>query len=310
MARDHNKLIPAFLERLAKKPDASPHTLRAYRVDLTRFMAFLTQEGADPVNVTRLQLRKFIAALRHHGAAPSTIARKLSTLRSFYKYLCEENLLADNPIKSLRSPKQPQYQPHVLSADEIASLFETLRGSSLADLRDRAILETLYSTGTRRSELIALNVNDLDFISETVVVMGKRRKQRVCFLGTYALQALLAWLDARGISKTAAARCRQPLFTNLDRAHPRGRLTARSIARLLARRLTQAGLSSKATPHTLRHSFATHMLDCGADLRTIQEMLGHASLASTQVYTHLSAARLREVYEKSHPLAAPSRARS
>lgn len=303
MTNETNNLIPVFLDRLAKKPDASPHTLRAYRTDLARFARFLEQELTDPLNVTHLQLRKFVASLRHAGAAKSSIARKLSALRSLYKHLCEEGLLESNPIKALRNPKRAEHQPHILTVDEILRLFETLNGASPADLRDRAIVETLYSTGMRRSELAALNVKDLDFISETVVVMGKRRKERICFLGSHAIKALRAWFDARGISPAAAASCREPLFINLDKGHPKQRLSDRSIARCLARRLTLAGLSNKATPHTLRHSFATHMLDCGADLRTVQEMLGHASLASTQIYTHLSAARLRQVYEKAHPLA-------
>jgi len=306
MTSNAENLVHAFLDRLAGKPDASVHTLRAYRTDLAQFLAFLKEENATPLNITHLKLRKFIASLRRSGAAKTTIARKLSSLRSFYKYLCEEGVVETNPIKALRSPKQDRYHPRILTADEILSLFESINGKTPADLRDRAIIETLYSTGMRRGELAALNVKDIDFLSESCVVMGKRRKQRICFLGRYAREALREWLLCRGISETGAARSSEPLFINLDRAHPPRRLTGRSIARILSRRLTLAGLSNKATPHTLRHSFATHMLDCGADLRTVQEMLGHASLASTQIYTHLSAARLRQVYEKAHPLARAS----
>jgi len=306
MTNNADNLVHSFLDRLAGKPDTSAHTLRAYRTDLTQFLAFLKEENAAPRNITHLKLRKFIASLRRSGAAKTTIARKLSSLRPFYKYLCEDEFVDTNPVKALHSPNQDNSHPRLLTADEILCLFASINRKSPADLRDRAIIETLYSTGTRRGELSALNVKDIDFLSETCVVMGKRRKQRICFLGSYAREALRAWLLWRGISRTAAARSGEPLFINLDNAHPRRRLTGRSIARIFSRRLTLAGLSNKATPHTLRHSFATHMLDCGADLRTVQEMLGHASLASTQIYTHLSAARLRQVYEKAHPLARAS----
>lgn len=169
----------------------------------------------------------------------------------------------------------------------------------MADLRDKAILEVLYSTGMRVGELTSCNVGSVDFPAEIVKVMGKRRKERFCPLGSYALTALLAYLEARGIAPIQAPRCREPLFTSLRRT----RLTSRSVGRMLSARLAQAGLNAQTHPHTLRHSFATHLLDRGADLRSVQELLGHASLSSTQIYTHLSAERLKQIYEKAHPRA-------
>ena len=199
----------------------------------------------------------------------------------------------------LRTPKQEKRLPNVLSVEEVARLLQTASGDDAADLRDRAILETLYSSGMRVGELVSLKVSDVDFSAEVATVMGKRRKERVCPLGSYALKALEAWLARRGISLVRAPQCREPLFLNL-----RGtRLTDRSVARMLARRLAEANLSARASPHTLRHSFATHLLDRGADLRSVQELLGHASLSSTQIYTHLSAERLKQVYDRAHPRA-------
>lgn len=284
-----------FLHRMEHEKNVSPHTLRAYELDGHEFLKFLGENK----NVTHLRLRAYLAGLRSRGLSKSSIARKLAALRSFFRFLCREEILKSNPIVALRTPKQEKRLPKILTADEVTRLLDTTSGDEPADLRDRAILEMLYSTGMRVSELAALNVKDVDFFAEIVVVMGKRRKERVCHLGSHALKALDAWLERRGISKVKASRCSDPLFVNLKGT----RLTTRSIARVLAKRLTQAGLSTRSTPHTLRHSFATHLLDRGADLRSVQELLGHASLSSTQIYTHLSAERLKEVYEKAHPLA-------
>ena len=299
MAQGSDKLIEEFLRRLEQERNCSPHTVRAYRNDLSEFIGFLKTEGSSVKRVSHLQLRKFLARLRERGVAKSTIARKLASLRSFYRHLCREGIMKANPVVALRTPKQAGHLPHVLSAEELGRLLESVNGTGPADLRDRAILETLYSTGMRRGEMVSLDVDDVDFFSEIVTVMGKRRKERICPLGSHALRALRAYLEARAISQLDAPRCKEPLFLNCRG----GRLTARSVARILGKRLTLAGLSAKSTPHTLRHSFATHLLDGGADLRAVQELLGHASLGSTQIYTHLSAERLREVYEKAHPLA-------
>jgi integrase/recombinase XerC len=293
-----HELSQRFLLRLEQERNFSPHTLRAYGIDLREFLEFLGADaGID--SITHLVLRRFLAQLRTRGVAKSTIARKLATVRSFFKFLCREGIMKSNPILALRTPKQEKRLPHVLGAEEVKRLLETAAGNDEADLRDRAILETLYSTGMRVGELVSLKVKDVDFFAEVLTVMGKRRKERVCPVGSYALKALIAYLDFRGISQMQAPQSKEPLFTNL-----RGtRLTTRSVGRLLERRLAEANLSSRTTPHTLRHSFATHLLDRGADLRAVQELLGHASLSSTQIYTHLSAERLKQVYERAHPRA-------
>lgn len=284
-----------FLRRLEHERNFSVHTLRAYRKDLEEFIEFL---GGDPT-ISHIRLRGFLARLRQRGLSKSTTARKLAALRSFFRFLCREGVLKSNPVVGLRTPKKEKRLPNVLSAEEVERLLNTTSGGESADLRDRAILETLYSAGMRVSELASLDVKDVDFFAEVATVMGKRRKERVCPLGSQALKALQAWLQQRGISMVQAPRCKEPLFVN-----QRGsRLTTRSIARILAKRLAGANLSARTTPHTLRHSFATHLLDRGADLRSVQELLGHASLSSTQIYTHLSAERLKQVYEKAHPRA-------
>jgi integrase/recombinase XerC len=299
MTADIGALPRRFLRRLEQERNYSPHTLRAYRQDLEEFTAFLGPGAGGLPAVTRVQLRSFLAHLHSRRLGKRTIMRKLAALRSFYGFLCREGEAQTNPMLGLRTPKQEKRLPNVLSVEEVARLLQTASGDGAADLRDRAILETLYSSGIRVGELVALKVSDVDFSAEVVTVMGKRRKERVCPLGSYALKALEAWLARRGISLVRAPQCREPLFLNL-----RGtRLTDRSVARMLAQRLAEANLGARASPHTLRHSFATHLLDRGADLRSVQELLGHASLSSTQIYTHLSAERLKQVYDKAHPRA-------
>jgi tyrosine recombinase XerC len=298
MTADAGALPERFLRRLEQERNYSPHTLRAYRKDLEEFVAFLGPDTRLPA-VTHVQLRSFLAHLHSRRVSKRTIMRKLAALRSFYGFLCREGTMRTNPMLSLRTPKQDKRLPNVLSVEEVARLLETCSGGDAAALRDRAILETLYSSGMRVGELVSLKVSDVDFFAEVATVMGKRRKERICPLGSCALKALEAWLAQRGISRVRAPQCREPLFLSL-----RGtRLTDRSVARMFAQRLAAANLSPRASPHTLRHSFATHLLDRGADLRSVQELLGHASLSSTQIYTHLSAERLKQVYDKAHPRA-------
>jgi len=299
-----------FLRRLEQERNASAHTLRAYRGDLAEFGRFLADEGIGMDAVTHLLLRKYMARLRERRPASATMARKMSSLRSFFAYLCKQGRLDANPFVALRTPRKEKKLPDVLSADEVERLLTAAGGGDEAALRDRAILETLYSTGMRVAELASLGVNDVDFAAEVAVVTGKRRKQRVCPLGSYALKAIKAYLAERGIAARAAASCAEPLFLRLralENGAPlppeRRRLTTRSVARILSRRLIEANLSPRVTPHTLRHSFATHLLDRGADLRSVQELLGHSSLSTTQIYTHVSAERLRKIYEKAHPRA-------
>jgi len=299
-----------FLHRLEQERNASAHTLRAYRGDLRQFGRFLADEGVEMDAVGHLLLRKYMARLRERRLVPATVARKMSALRSFFAYLCKEDRLDANPFVALRTPRKEKKLPYVLSADEVERLLSAAAGDDEASLRDRAILETLYSTGMRVAELASLNVRDVDFAAEVAVVTGKRRKQRVCPLGRYALKAIRAYLAERGIDARRAATCAEPLFLRLravenDMPLPpeERRLTTRSMARVLSRRLVEANLSARVTPHTLRHCFATHLLDRGADLRSVQELLGHSSLSTTQIYTHVSAERLRKIYEKAHPRA-------
>jgi len=304
--RDFGQLIEVFCRRLERERHASSHTLRAYRADLQGFARFLEETGTDIPEISHYRIRQYLARLREGNLSRPTRARKLASLRSFFRFLTRQGIVKTNPVAALRGPRRERRLPGVLSTDEVRRLLESVNGTSLPDLRDRAILELLYSTGMRCGEMVALNVNDVDFSSEVVRVMGKRRKERLCPVGSYALKALRDYLEARGISLAAAAACDEPLLLNHsnNRADDpsEARLTDRSVARILKKRLAAAGLSAKTTPHTLRHSFATHLLDAGADLRAVQELLGHASLASTQIYTHLSIERLREVYRRAHPL--------
>jgi len=308
MRRDIARLVGAFCQRLADERHVSPHTLRAYRADLSEFAGFLAQENVALAEVSHHRLRQFLARLRERGLSRATLSRKLASLRSFYRFLVREGQIRSNPVAALRGPRRERRLPAVLSTDEVRRLLESASGTQPTDLRDRAILELLYSTGMRRSEMVALNVRDVDLASGVVRVMGKRQKERLCPVGSYAIKALRDYLDARGITPAAAAGCDEPLFLNHsnNRAHQphEDRLSDRSVARILKKRIAAAGLSRRATPHTLRHSFATHLLDAGADLRAVQELLGHASLASTQVYTHVSVERLREIYLRAHPLSA------
>jgi len=299
MTKDVKDLSEEFLGRLDLERNYSPHTLRAYRTDLLEFAEFLHREDVGLASVTHLLLRKFLAELRARRTAKTTVARKLATLRSFFRFLCKERIVPANPVVALRTPRKERRLPHVLSADEVTRLLNAPFGTGPRALRDCAILEMLYSTGMRVAELVSLDVRDVDFAAKVVRVLGKRRKERVCPVGSCALKALIEYLSVRGIDKIAAPTSVEPLFLN----RLGGRLSDRSVGRLLARRLIDADLSPKTTPHTLRHAFATHLLDRGADLRSVQELLGHSSLSTTQIYTHLSAERLRQVYERAHPRA-------
>ena len=236
--------------------------------------------------------------------ARASIARRLACLRSFFKYCCRENLAAANPAKALRTPRQGRTLPKFLSAEQIAKLLETPPANTPAGLRDRAILETLYSAGLRVAELVGLDVDRWDRDANVLRVLGKGRKERIAPIGSFAARALIRWLEVRQPHPEASPEESQALFLNRFGR----RLTTRSIGRMLEKHLLEAGLDRYVTPHTLRHSFATHLLDGGADLRSVQELLGHKSLTTTQIYTHVSTRRMREIYEQAHPHAAANRA--
>ena len=305
---ERKDFIRQFINYLSGEKNASPHTCRGYLRDLEDFEYFLKSSGmvlspsgrVEMEKVDRLDIRKYLSVL-HRKNRKSSIARKLSTLRSFYKYLVREQLATSNPAKSVSTPKVEKLLPTTLTVDEAFRLMESPQHSfnksssekkKKKELRDRAILELLYSSGLRVGELTGLNLNQLDLDLGIVKVMGKGRKERIVPVGTKAVESLTAYLGERG-----GVSGNEPLFINPKE----GRLTTRSVGRLIKKYIKRSGIFRKVSPHSLRHSFATHLLDAGADIREIQEMLGHASLSTTQRYIHLSMGKLMEVYDKAHP---------
>jgi integrase/recombinase XerC len=249
--------------------------------------------------VSPMVIRRFLAVLRDRSYSKSSVARKLATLRSFYKYLVKNGHLATNPLAAIRTPKQERRLPKFLDVEQIQRLLDAPSERTLLGARDKAMLETLYSTGMRVSELVGLNLADVDFFGEVVRVSGKGRKQRLSPLGPQALRSLQIFLAKRQGDARRGGFDPLALFIN---KHGK-RLSTRSVRRKLDKYLDQVGLSRDISPHTLRHSFATHMLNNGADLRAVQELLGHQSLSTTQIYTHLTTNRLKEVYDAAHPRA-------
>ena len=302
-------LIGKFLEHLRVETNASVHTLRSYATDLEQFRSFLLSkdfsidEKSGDVSVEKIDHLAIRAYLSHlyRGHKKSSLARKLAAQRSFFRYLVEEGFLAQNPAEIVATPKQEKPLPTFLPVDEVFSLLETPDRSTTWGARDRAILETLYSCGIRVSELTGLSEGDVDFSLGILKVYGKGRKERIVPIGEKALAAIREYLPQRDrILGSLGHKGRgSPLFIN-----PRGgRLTSRSVARILHKYILKCGLLRKVSPHALRHSFATHLLDAGADLRAIQELLGHVSLSTTQRYTHVSVDKLMEVYDRAHPRA-------
>ncbi len=284
-------VITQFLDYFKHGRNASPHTVQAYGRDLAEFRAFA---GPDfPQGVTHHTLRAFLAALREKNAARLTIARKLASLRAFYRYLRREGLRADNPLTGVHTPKGERHLPRFLDPGAMLALLAAPSADTLLGLRDRAILETFYSTGIRLSELTGLKPGDLDFAAGLVRVLGKRRKERIVPIGAPACAALQAYL---AVARPEPGRA---LFRNARG----GNLTPRSVERLVDRYIRQVGARPGLSPHSLRHTFATHLLNAGADLRAVQELLGHANLATTQIYTHVTTERLKAEYRKAHPRA-------
>ncbi len=290
-----NNWIQDFSKYLSDERNLSPHTRSAYLRDLAEFQSFMEQNGgagrADLARIDSFLLRRYLADL-HKRNQRTSIARKLSALRTFFRYLVREGHLSGNPAEGLSTPKLNRYLPKTLSVDEAAALMERGYGTTLSDLRDRAIVELFYASGLRVSELTSLDVGSLDLRERLVRVIGKGRKERILPIGRKSHEALVAYLEARGMPSDD-----EPLFLNARG----GRLTPRSVQRNLKTRLLKAGIIKDISPHALRHSFATHLLDGGADLRAIQELLGHASLSTTQKYTQVSVDQLLSVYDKAHP---------
>ena len=295
-------IIDRFVDYMALERGASPHTSRAYRKDLELFAAFLQEQGL-PLDVARidyLTIRLYLGHLYQGKQIKRTsVRRKLASLRTFFKYLKREGMVEKNPAKMVAIPKGGKDLPHTLSVDEAFRFLDIPDAASPLGSRDRAILEFLYSSGLRVGELTALSLSDLDLGAGMVRVMGKGSKERMVPIGSKAVEALQSYLAHRAELMAKGRGDTRYLFLN----HRGGRLTARSVGRMIKKYLLQAGIMKETTPHTFRHSFATHLLDAGADLRGIQELLGHASLSTTQKYTHVSSAKLMEVYDRSHPRA-------
>jgi integrase/recombinase XerC len=320
-------IIQEFDSYLNYEKHYSSHTIKCYSADLRQFSAFLLAQSEtgekEPVadyhpdhepsegtatvvakDLTTLvlgvdvnKIRAFLAYLNEQEYSKATSARKLATLRSFYKFLVRRGHLSRNPVAAIRTPKQEKRLPLFLTTEQINILLNCPDTNTMLGARDRAIMETLYSSGLRVSELVALNLSEVDFLGEVIHVRGKGKKERLSPIGSSALQAIQMYLAHRDGDPRKANFDHQALFIN---KHGK-RLSTRSVRRKLDKYLLQSGLDSRISPHTLRHSFATHMLNNGADLRVVQELLGHQSLSTTQVYTHLTTNRMKDIYDSSHP---------
>lgn len=285
------KYIEKFIRYLDIEKNYSKHTILNYRLDLEDFRKFLAESPLEKVDY--LTLRKYLAILKEKNLGSRTVNRRLSALRSFFKFLTREGYLKTNPTLILSSPKLDKHLPSFMTEEEVARLIESAFQKNEKDemgLRDRAILETFYSTGLRISELVGLSVDDVDFISGIVKVMGKGKKERIVPIGEVAITAVRKYLGKRKKQNSA-------VFLNKNGK----RITTRGVWDIVGKYLQMAGIKQGVSPHTFRHSFATHLLNRGADLRTVQELLGHANLSSTQIYTHLTTERLKSVYDKAHP---------
>ena len=338
-------IIDDFMSYLLDERHFSPYTARCYGVDLRQYAEFITDElnitadrqqeskaleraalrkagqGAPnqdvvamltPATITEAMLkmdvdgiRKFLEHLSRQNYSPATMARKIATLRSYHRWLEKRGFISTNPMLLIRTPKQSKRLPKAIDVAQVEKLLSAPDDSNLLGARDRAILETLYSTGIRVSELVGINRADIDDTGAALIVRGKGRRERIVPLGSHALAALRHYatiLDAEQSGTPQGQDPNAPLFINKHG----GRLSTRSVRRKVSKYLAQAGLDPNISPHTLRHSFATHLLDNGADLRSVQELLGHQSLSTTQVYTHLTSQRMRDVYDDAHPRAEAS----
>lgn len=330
---EHLPIVRGFLSYLTDERHFSPYTSRCYGVDLRQYVDFIATQfgikvddaaesaairpagtpapaGGPTVTAKILAadvelIRSFLASLGEHNYSAATMARKIATMRSFHKWLEKRGYVAANPMTLIRTPKQAKRLPKAITVEQVERLLSAPDDGDLLGARDRAILETLYSTGIRVSEVVGINRGDIDLESEAVLIRGKGRKERVIPLGSHAMRSLAHYvrmLDAAGLASADPADMGRPLFVNKHGS----RLSSRSVRRKVAKYLVMVGLDPDISPHTLRHSFATHLLDNGADLRAVQELLGHQSLSTTQVYTHLSNQRIREAYDRAHPRAEAS----
>ena len=299
---DMNELLEQFLTHLRVTRNASPYTIKNYSNDIGQFLDYCRTKGVGSLEqVDRSLLRGYLAELDAVGYVKASIARRVAELRSFGDFLVREGVLERNTFRTVSAPRVPKRLPHYLTVAEVEALLAVPDTSTPRGLRDRAIIEVLYAAGLRVSELVGLNVADVDLHQALVQVVGKGGKERIGLLGRPAVQALRAYLKV-GRPALLGQRPTNALWLN----HRGGRLTTRGVALILSRAGKQAGIRTPVSPHILRHSFATHLLDGGADLRIVQELLGHANLATTQIYTHVSQSRAREVYMRAHPRAGTS----
>jgi len=329
---DNSVIVQDFVSYLKFEKHFSEHTAKCYRADLVQFTSFLSDHKSDTHNdasqtsnpwespaatatATQTQtavdidaaiiaadvntIRRYMAELGENHYSKSTTARKLATLRSFYKFLVKRDHVSSNPVVSIKTPKQDKKLPKFLEYEEVVRLLNTPPANTCLGARDRAILEVLYSTGMRVSELVSLNMDDVDFLSEVIHVRGKGKKERICPIGSSALQSIQNYIEFRNRRMANDSNFdSRVLFAN---KHGQ-RLSTRSVRRKMDKYLVEAGLDPAISPHTLRHSFATHMLNNGADLRSVQELLGHQSLSTTQIYTHISTSHMNEQYQNAHPM--------
>lgn len=291
------RYIDKFMRYLEIEREVSPHTSLNYYLDLKEFKNFL---GDTPLErIDYLFLRRYLASLKEKNLKARSIARKMSTLRTFFKFLCREGYLKTNPTKVISGIKIEKTLPLFLSEEEAIKLLESLPEDELQGLRDKAILETLYSTGIRISELAGLNLEDIDFIGGVIKVRGKGKKERLTPIGDRALSAINRYLNYRQLQLKKLDKSTKALFINRNGE----RLSCGGTRDIFERYIQITSLKENISPHTLRHSFATHLLNRGADLRSVQELLGHANLSTTQIYTHLTTKRIKEIYDKTHPRA-------
>lgn len=308
--------VERFVDYLRVERNASDHTIASYLLDIKQFIHFTWEgESKTPYSwdaIDRFAARRFLVEFQKAGSKPSTTGRKLASLRSFFKFMQREDLINQNPFSGLRGPKKPSKLPKVLSVAEVTRLIEAPKNAyglldqedrtdekEYAMLRDTAILEVLYSTGARVSEVTSLVERDVDLLSGVVKVKGKGKKERLCPLGTPATRALRSAMLKADECWSGGGTFAKPVFRNLKG----GAITTRSVERIMKKYLASAGLDASFSPHALRHSFATHLLDAGADLRSVQELLGHSSVSTTQIYTHISIESMKRVYGETHPRA-------
>lgn len=295
-APEFTRQIDAFLSAALTEAGLAPRTIEAYRGDLGDFVRFLRGRGiVRPADVARASVTLYLVSLRRRGRAPATVKRRAAAIRVFYRHLLREQVVEVDPTLDLGAPKLPRRLPNVLTVEEVDRLIAAPDPSTPEGLRDRAMLELLYGSGLRVSELVGLDLGDVDASAELVRCVGKGNKERVIPVGRAAVAALLAY-QRRGRPGLTRRRSLQALFVSR-----RGRLTRQGCWKLLRAHARRAGITRRLTPHVLRHSFATHLLERGADLRAVQEMLGHASVSTTQIYTHVARDRLRASYARAHP---------